>query len=519
MKLVIVESPKKAKTIKKFLGKDYFVIASYGHILDLPKEKFGVYLKDDKIEYEYKTTKRGYRFVRFLKKILDKVEEIILATDPDREGEFIAWSITRFLKNNNFYRIRFFEITKNAILKALKNKDKINQNLVYAQQSRRFLDRIIGYSLSPILWKEKIGKSAGRVQSAALRLIVEREEEIRKFVPEIYYEMIADFKKFKAKLLTKKNVKKEELEKIKDEIKNEYFVLIKKDEKEKILKKPTPIDTALLQRIAFLKYKFSSPLTMKIAQSLYEKGYITYHRTDSFNISKEFLFKVKDYLGDYFDYPKIKKSKFSQEAHEAIRPVSLKEIDFKNDYEKKLYELIFYYTLSACSKDAIVKEKDYYFAPENFKDYIFFAKGEELIFDGYLNFYPFKINFKVLPEIEDRIKPKKIEIIKKETKPPSRYSESTLIKKLKELGIGRPSTYAEIIKTLYNRSYVKKIKGYLYPTETGENVINFLKNNFSNIIDLKFTANMEENLDKIALGDLEYEKFVIEFWKELKSSL
>ncbi|MGC8981684.1 MAG: type I DNA topoisomerase [Minisyncoccia bacterium] len=519
MKLIVVESPKKAKTIKKFLGKEYYIIASYGHILDLPKEKFGVYLKDNKIEYEYKTTKRGWRFVKFLKKILDKIEEVILATDPDREGEFIAWSITRFLKDNRFYRIRFFEITKSAILKALKNKEGINQNLVYAQQSRRFLDRIIGYSLSPILWRKNIGKSAGRVQSAALRLIVEKEEEIRRFVPEVYFEMIADFGKFKAKLLTKKKVKKEELEDIKDKIKNEAFVLIKKEEKEKILKKPTPIDTALLQRISFLKYRFSSPFTMKIAQSLYEKGYITYHRTDSFNISKEFLNKVKDYLGDYFDYPKIKKSKFSQEAHEAIRPVNLEKINFKNEYEEKLYNLIFYYTLSACSKNALIKEKDYYFAPENFKDYIFFVKGEELIYDGYLKFFPFKASFKDLPEIEERLKPKKIEIIKKETKPPSRYSESTLIKKLKELGIGRPSTYAEIIKTLYKRDYAKKEKGYLIPTAIGENVVNFLKENFSDIIDFKFTASMEESLDKIALGSLNYEKFIVEFWKEFKNKL
>lgn len=516
MKLIIVESPKKAKTIKKILGKGFYVLPSYGHILDLPKKKFGISIKNNKLKYEYKITKKGWIFIKNLKKIINKVKEVILATDPDREGEFIAWSISRFLKNKSFWRIRFFEITKKAILKALKRKNNLNKNLVQAQQSRRFLDRIIGYSLSPLLWKKDIGKSAGRVQSPALRLIVEREEEIRNFISKIYFELIADFGIFKAILKTKKDVKKEDLENIKNQIKDEKFILIDEIKKEKILQKPTPIDTALLQRIAFLKYKFSSPLTMKLAQNLYEKGLITYHRTDSFNISKEFLEKLKNYLNDYFDFPKGKKMKYSQEAHEAIRPTELKKLNLKNENEEKLYNLIFDYTLSACSKNAIIKEKIYYLIPENFKDYIFEVKGEELIFEGYLKFFPFKKTFKDLPRIKDKLKPKKIDILKKETKPPSRYTESTLIKKLKELGIGRPSTYAEIIKTLYKRNYVKKEKGFLIPTNIGERVVSFLKNDFPDIIDLKFTANMEEILDRISSGNFNYETFIIEFWKKLK---
>jgi len=525
MKIIVVESPKKAKTINKFVGKSYLVIPSYGHILDLPKNEFGIYLNKDKLEVKY--ILKNKRFLYYLKKFLNKVKEIILATDPDREGEFIAWSITKFIKNKKIYRIRFFEISPKAILKALKNKEKINQDLVNAQKARRYLDRIIGYTLSPILWKEKIGTSAGRVQSAALRLIVEREIEIQNFIPKKFYELEVDFKKFKAYLLNQKGdyqfpeEKKTELEKIKNLIKNERFLLKEVKKQNKIIKKPTPIDTALLQRIAFLKYKFSAPLTMNIAQSLYEKGYITYHRTDSFNLSKEFLNKAKNLLQDYYEEPLKIHKKFSQEAHEAIRPVYLTKNLPLTDLERKLYNLIFDFTLSACAKNGLYEEIKFILNPENYPNYIFKAKGEKLIYDGFLKFYPFPVYFKELPEIKvgSELKPNKINLLEKTTKPPVRYTESSLIKKLKELGIGRPSTYAEIIKILYKRGYIVKEKNYLKPTEKGIKVIQFLKNRFDYIIDLKFTANMEESLDKIASGKLDYEKFVIDFWKNLKNIL
>ena len=525
MKIIIVESPKKAKTINKFVDRSYLVIPSYGHILDLPKNEFGIYINKNKLEVKY--ILKNKRFIYYLKKFLDRAKEVILATDPDREGEFIAWSIAKFIKNKKISRIRFYEISPKAFFKALQNKGKIDQNLVNAQKARRYLDRIIGYTISPILWKEKIGTSAGRVQSAALRLIVEREIEIQNFIPQKFYELEVDFRKFKAYLLNEKGEyqfpedKKLELQKIKNLLKDGKFILKEIQKQNKTLKKPTPIDTALLQRIAFLKYRFSAPLTMNIAQSLYEKGYITYHRTDSFNLSKDFLNKVKKYLDDYYENPLKIRKKFSQEAHEAIRPVYLTKNLPLNELEKKLYDLIFDFTLSACAKNGIYEEIKYILNPEGYSNYQFEAKGEKLIYDGFLKFYPFKITFKELPEIkiDTKLKPYKISILEKITKPPSRYTESSLIKKLKDLGIGRPSTYAEIIKILYKRGYVIKEKNYLKPTEKGINVIQFLKDRFNYIIDLKFTANMEKDLDKTALGKLDYEKFVINFWKNLKSIL
>lgn len=531
MKLIIVESPKKAKTIKKFIAhKDYFVVASKGHIVDLPKKKFGIYLNDNKLKLEYYPIRKY--FLSYLKKIKDKFEELILATDPDREGEFIAWSIVEFLKIRNYSRIRFYEITKSSILNSLKNREKINLNLVSAQKARRALDRIIGYTLSPILWRNKIGKSAGRVQSSALRLIVEREKEIENFVPEIFYKLEVDFGKFKAYLVEDSKDKFEKdkfdfLKEIYEKIKISDFILEKIIKKEKEINKPLPLDTAFLQRIAFLKYKFSAPLTMKVAQSLYEKGYITYHRTDSFNLSKEFLNKVKEFLKDYFDLPKKIKKKFSQEAHEAIRPVYLKKFLNLDNLEAKLYKLIFDFTLSACAKNAVVEETNYILRPisdlrpVSEKKLKFLARGEKLIYNGFLRFYPFKMKFNELPEIKEGslLKPENLKIIEIQTKPPSRYTESTLIKKLKSLGIGRPSTYAEIIKTLLKRGYVIKEKGNLKPTPSGVNVVIFLKEKFKELIDLQFTANMEKELDMIAEGAKDFEKYIVDFWKFLKNLL
>jgi len=525
MKIIITESTKKAKTIKKFLkDKNITVIASKGHIVDLPKKEFGVYLKNENsIEIKYIPINR--RFLSFIKRIKNKAKEIIIATDPDREGEFIAWSIVEFAKIKNYSRVRFYEISQRAILESLKNKEKLNENLVRSQKTRRLLDRIIGYTLSPILWRKKIGESAGRVQSAALRLIVEREEEIKKFVPDIFFKLEVSFGDFKAYLFKKNKDKfnKEDLktlEEIKKEVEKTEFVLEEIIKEKEYIKKPTPLDTALLQRVTSLKYRYPSPFTMKLAQSLYEKGYITYHRTDSFRLSEEFLEKLKLYLKDYFEKPRTTKSKFSQEAHEAIRPVYLTKDLPLSIYEKKLYDLIFDFTLASSSKDAVVEKTIFILKPIN-KDLEFKAEGENLIFDGFLRFYPFKIKFNPLPNIEKgtRLKPKSVKILELKTKPPSRYTEASLIKKLKELGIGRPSTYAEIIRILLKRGYVIKEKNYLKPTEKGINVINFLKNNFKEIIDLKFTANMENILDEIAKGNKDYEKFVIDFWKFLKSLL
>ncbi|GIW65692.1 MAG: DNA topoisomerase 1 [Candidatus Parcubacteria bacterium] len=525
MNLMIVESPKKAKTIKKFLGKDFTVIASFGHILDLPSKKFGLYLKNNKLEYTYQII--NWKFIKKLKSLINKFQEIYLATDPDREGEFIAWSISKYLGNKKFYRIRFYEITSSTILNSLKNKDKINNNLVASQKGRRFLDRIVGYTISPILWKNKIGKSAGRVQSSALRLIVEREEEIINFKSEKYYHLEIVFSNFKAYLLNEKKSyqfrsdKKEYLEQLKEKLKNEKFIIKKIIKTEKLISKPTTIDTALLQRIAFLKHRFSSSLSMFLAQSLYEKGLITYHRTDSFNLATEFLVKIKNYLKEDYEPPRKIKKTFSQEAHEAIRPVYLKKDLNLEKKEKLLYELIFNYTLSACSKNAKVEKTKYILTPPKYPHLIFEAEGEKLLVLGFLKYYPFKLSFKEIPELNKNeiLQPSAINIIEKQTKPPNRYTESTLIKKLKELNIGRPSTYAEIIKTLFRRKYIERYKNTLKPTELGKKVIHFLKKNYPSIIDLKFTIKMETDLDKIAQGKLDYEKFIINFWQELKNIL
>ncbi|GIW66845.1 MAG: DNA topoisomerase 1 [Candidatus Parcubacteria bacterium] len=523
--LVIVESPKKAKTIKKILGNKFYVIASYGHIWNLPKKEFGIYIKNNKLKYKYQII--NWSFIKKLKSILDKYENIYLATDPDREGEFIAWSISKYLENKSFYRIRFNEITKNALINSLNNKDKINNNLVSAQKSRRFLDRIVGYTISPILWKKKIGKSAGRVQSAALRLIVEREEEIRNFKPEIYYWLEVNFSNFKAYLINNKdsiNFNKEYklfLEKIKEKLKSQKFILKEIIINKKTISKPTPIDTALLQRISFLKHRFSASLTMFLAQSLYEKGLITYHRTDSFNLSQDFLFAIKKFLKDDYQDPIKTKKSFSQEAHEAIRPVYLKK-DLKLNYkEKLLYELIFNYTLSSCSQNAVVEKIKYIIKPQKFSDLIFEAQGERLIKVGFLKYYPFQLSFKHLPELKEGevLIPEDINLVENKTQPPHRYTEASLIKKLKNLGIGRPSTYAEIVKTLFKRKYIEKYKNSLKPTSIGEMVVKFLIKNYPKIIDLKFTSEMENSLDKIAQGKLDYENYIINFWKELKNSL
>ena len=522
MKILIVESKTKARTIAKFL-KGFYIVATLGHLFDLPKKEFGIYLENGKLKAKYLPIKGKNKIIQRLKNLISKAKEIYVASDPDREGEMIAQEIKMLANKNNLKRIVFHEITKNAILNALKNPTKIRQNLVLAQKSRRFLDRIIGYSLSPLLWKSKIGESAGRVQSAALKLIVLREKEIENFKEKIFYRLIVNFGDFKAIYFENKNKflfeDKNYLEKIKNDL-DDIFLIEKIEKRKNEIKKPTPLDTALLERLSFLKFKIPSYLTMKIAQSLYERGLITYPRTDSFYLSTEFLKDVKNFLKDDYEKPLMKKSKFSQEAHEAIRPTSLKinQNLFKNNLEKLIYLLIYFSNLSACSKNALIEKTIVFLKNKNYK---FLSQGEKLIFEGFLKYYPFKRKFIALPEIKEGqiLKAKEIKIEKVKTKPPKRYTEESLIKKLKELGIGRPSTYSEIIKTLIKRNYVFKEKNFLKPTEAGKRVIEFLEKNFSKLMDLNFTAEMEKNLDEIALGKLDYEKYIIDFWKDLKNLL
>lgn len=556
MKLLIVESPTKAKTIRKFL-KGYYILATYGHLLDLPQNSFGIYLKNNQIEAKYVPIKGKKKIIEKIKKLAPKAKEIILATDPDREGEMIAYEIKMILpekEHKKIKRIFVHEIIPTAFYQALKNLTQIKESLVKAQKGRRYLDRIFGYTLSPILWQEKIGLSAGRVQSAALRLIIEREEEIRNFKKEEYFNVYAFLENFPLPLvLVDKNlkilkIKKEELEKIKKDIlKIKNLTLEKIIEEKKKIYPPLPLDTENLQRLAYQFLRFPPKKTMFIAQKLFEAGYITYHRTDSHFINKDFSLKIKEFIEEnygknYFSLPRFKKEKISFEAHEAIRPTSLEKPNLTKDF-LKLWQLILMITIASHFKPLEYLESKYIFKSQTNTDYTqtkadknkltqdyaeltqnyadilgFLAINKELIFDGFSKVYPVKEKFFPKPEVKEKeiFNILNFDFKKIETKPPSRFNEASLIKKMKELGIGRPSTYVPIIEILKKRNYVVKEKNFLKPTEKGEAVYKFLLEKYPELIDLKFTALMEEKLDEIALDKLDYQQFIIDFWNKLK---
>ena len=531
MKVIIVESPTKAKTIKMFL-KDYFVLATYGHLLDLPKNSFGIYLKNKKLEAKYVPLKNKNKIIKKIKEIGSRAEIIILATDPDREGEMIAEEVKMILfpkEHKKLKRVYIHEITPSSVFKALKNLSSINKNLVNAQKGRRFLDRIFGYTLSPMLWKIEKNLSAGRVQSAALRIIIEREEEIKDFQKKEYFQIYLILENFplKAFLIDKNfeilNLSQEDLEKIKKDIlKIKNLVLEKIIEEKKKIYPPLPLDTENAQRLASHFLKFPPKKTMFILQKLFESGFITYHRTDSHRIDKNFSLKIRDFISknygeNYFSFPRKKKEKISFEAHEAIRPTFLEKPNLTGDF-LKLWQLILMVTIASHFKPLEYLETKYLFTSDK---YHFLAINKTLIFDGFSKVYPIKEKF--LPKI--KTKEGKIfsvldfEIKKIETKPPSRFTETSLIKKMKELGIGRPSTYVPTLEILKKRKYVIKEKNFLKPTQLGYRVYKFLKENYPELIDLKFTASMEEKLDEIALKKLDYQKFVIDFWKKIDKNL
>jgi len=531
MKIIIIESPTKAKTISKFL-KDYFVIPTYGHLLDLPQNSFGIYFKNRQIEARCLPLKNKNKIIKKIKKISERAKEIILATDPDREGEMIAKEIEMILpkkEHKKLKRIYLHEITPLSIFKALKNLFTINENLVNAQKGRRYLDRIFGYTLSPLLWKIEKNLSAGRVQSAALRVIIEREKEIENFQKKEYFQIHLLLENFPLKIvLVDENLKilnfeKEEIEKIKKDVLKIKEVALKKIiEEEKKIYPPLPLDTENLQRLAFNFLKFPPKKTMFFAQKLFESGYITYHRTDSHHIDKNFSLKIKDFIiknygENYFSFPLKKKEKISFEAHEAIRPTSLEKPNLTGDF-LKLWELILMITISSHFKPLKYLETKYIF---NSDKYRFLSISKSLIFDGFSKIYPVKEKF--LPKINvkkgDKFEVLNLEIKKIETKPPSRFTEASLIKKMKELGIDRPSTYVSILEILKKRKYVIKEKNFLKPTEKGEIVYKFLKENYPELIDLKFTSLMEEKLDEIALNKLDYQKFIIDFWYKINKKI
>ncbi len=534
MNLVIVESPTKANTIAKFLGKDYEVSASYGHIRDLPKSKLGIDLENN-FQPQYVVPTKSKKIVNELKKASQKADQVILATDEDREGEAIAFHLKKLLKLKDCQRIVFHEITSQAIKQALKNPRKINMDLVDAQTARRVLDRIVGYKLSPFLWKKVArGLSAGRVQSVAVRLIVEREREIEKFKPEEYWSIEAILKKekkFSALLMAKDNKKipklgiknKKEAETITQELKGAEFQVEKIERKEKKRNPLPPFTTSTLQQTAGYLLHLSSQRTMRLAQQLYEKGLISYHRTDSLNLSKEAISMASSFISKEFgkNYLKTRnfktKSKVAQEAHEAIRPTNANLTPDK--VKNKLYKLIWQRFIASQMQAAIFDSLKIEIKAKN---YTFQANGQSLKFDGFTRVYPVQYTENVLPELKEKDILELIKLNQEQhfTQPPARYNEPALIKALENEGIGRPSTYAPIIYTIQKRNYVEKNEQKRFqPTEIGLVVNDLLVKHFPKIVDLKFTAKMEKDLDKIAQGQKEWPKLIESFYRPFEKNL
>jgi len=561
MKLIIVESPTKAKTISKFLGKDFVVESSYGHVRDLPEKSLGVDIEHN-FEPKYIILPKAKKRVAELKSGAKKATEVILATDEDREGEAIAWHLVQALGletsnlksqiSKKIERIVFHEITENAIKEALKNPRDINMKLVDSQQARRILDRLVGYKLSPFLWK-KIAKglSAGRVQSVAVRLVVEREREILNFKPEEYHTISAILRKmetpnsdFEAQL-TKIGEKKLEKfsiinKKATDEIVSDLngasWRVLKIEKKETRRQPLPPFTTSTLQQTAWAWFGFGAKQTMLLAQQLYEIGLITYMRTDSFNLSKESIAAAfekikKDFGNDYLTAtPRIykTKSKTAQEAHEAIRPTApdkdpeiLKEKLMPQQY--KLYDLIWRRFIASQMSNAIFEATGIDIsAKKTGKNYTFRAKGNVLRFDGFLKVYSQKLAEVSLPALKEKedLELKELTPAQHFTEPPPHYNEASLIKALEECGIGRPSTYAPTMATIQTRRYViKDEQKRLNPTDIGILVSDILVKHFPEVVDIKFTAHMEEDLDKIAGGKKEWRQVIKEFWEPFKETL
>ena len=547
MKLIIVESPTKARTISQFLGSNFKVESSYGHVRDLPEKKLGIDLEKD-FEPQYVILPKAKKRVAELKSEAKKSEKVILATDEDREGEAISWHLINALelkKKIPYERIVFHEITKTAIENALKNPRDIDENLVDAQQARRILDRLVGYKLSPFLWKKVArGLSAGRVQSVAVRLVAEREKEILSFKPEEFWtisakflkdsrEFLAQLIKIGEKKLDKFAVKTvAEAEKIINDLKGSDWnveSIVKKEMRRQPL---APFTTSTLQQTAFAKFGFSAKQTMMLAQQLYETGLITYMRTDSVNLSQESIAAAREKIGKTFGnnyltpLPRIykTKSKSAQEAHEAIRstspdaePESLRPKLAPQQF--KLYDLIWRRFMATQMPDAVFDATSIDIAASK---YIFRANGNILKFDGFLKVYPMKTAETELPALleKENLKLKELKSQQHFTEPPARYNEASLIKALEEHGIGRPSTYAPTMATIQARRYVlKDEQKRLKPTDIGILVNDILVEHFPRVVDIEFTARMEEDLDDIADGKKKWQPIIKEFWEPFKKNL
>ena len=546
MNLIIVESPAKARTITNFLGKNYKVIASKGHIRDLPKSRFGITIDEETGELvpKYSVAKENAAIVKEIKELAKKAETVYIATDEDREGEAIGWHIAHAIKKDplELPRIVFHEITKSAIKHALDNARSIDMDMVNAQQARRLLDRIVGYKLSPLLAsKIQKGLSGGRVQSSTLKLVVDREREIKAFIPVEYWSIDTSFKtNIEANLINHNGQKidklsiknKQDAHAIVDSVKSDTFTITKIEKKQRKSKTPPPFMTSTLQQAASSKLGFTPKRTMMIAQTLYEgvktpdgtSGVITYMRTDSLNLASEAIAMVRGVIENRFGKkylpkePKVynKKSKGAQEAHEAIRPTVLAftpEIaqKFLKADEIKLYRLIYERFMACQMNDAEFEQQSIIFKGENSE---YRASGRKLIFDGFYALTGAEDKDKLLPALKEGDKAD-IQSIKPEqhfTEPPARFSEAALIKKLESEGVGRPSTYAPTIATLSSRTYVTIEKKQIIPTEMAFTVTDILEKNFANIVDISFTANMEEKLDEVADGDMDWQKLLNDFY-------
>ena len=561
--LVIVESPAKAKTIQKYLGKDFEVKSSFGHIRDLPKKGMGINLENFTPDYEISADKK--KVVADLKAASKKAETVWLASDEDREGEAIAWHLAQELKlkSENTKRIVFHEITKNAILKAVENPREIDQNLVNAQQARRVLDRIVGFEMSPVLWKKvKPGLSAGRVQSVAVRLIVEREKEIREFKPVPSYKVEGVFtnlekQEISAKL-KKDFTKEQDAEDFLNQVQNIDFKVLNIDVKPAQRSASAPFTTSTLQQEASNRLGYGVTTTMRVAQRLYEEGYITYMRTDSVNLSQEAINAAKSQIlkefGEEYSQPRnyVTKSASAQEAHEAIRPTDFGVKSIGDAQLNKLYQLIYKRTLASQMTNAKLEKTVIEIGnpelPQHFE-----AQGEVIVFDGFFRAYGIYKNEdeeqedgdKILPKVNvgEALAYKKITAVEKFSRPVSRFTEAGLVKKLEELGIGRPSTYAPTIQTIQNREYVDKReiepkereivkltltktglkkeiltekfggdKNKFVPTDIGIVVNDFLTTNFNEILDYGFTAKVEQDFDEIAKGEEKWKDVLKNFY-------
>lgn len=536
MKLLIVESPSKAKTIEKYLGKDFRVLASVGHVRDLPKSNKAAIDVPGGFIPHYEVSKGKEKVISEIKSLAKKADEVILATDPDREGEAIAWHVAQAVGLKKPKRIVFHEITKEAVEEALENPREIDEHLREAQEARRVLDRLVGYDLSGLIWKKvRYGLSAGRVQSPALRIIMEREREIRAFDPVTFWTINADLqdkeKNVNDFVCSVEPTDKKEVEKILKAGQDGQWKVTDIKETEVARAPKAPFITSTLQQTASSRLGWSPSRTMSIAQRLYEAGHITYMRTDSTNLGaqavKQIEKVVKEKFGaNYFEHHTFsKKSKNAQEAHEAIRPTHLDVSSAgATDEQAKLYRLIWARTVASQMKSANVMRTKVVANISDEKIPDFWLNGSRILFDGWIKADPVSASEDViLPKLSvgDALKLINIDSTEKQTEPPARYSEAGLIKELEKRGIGRPSTYASIIKTLEDRGYVDKISKALHPTDTGEVVSTFLEENFTDYISDSFTAEMENELDEIANGDRTYTKTLSDFYtpfhKEVKS--